>query len=60
VQSGIVRDNRLLPHDPAVAEASEGIDVNVGSWQILLKKSVTAVFRVISIQDAGPDLALWR
>ncbi len=26
-------------------------------WQILLKRSATAVFRVVSIQDAGPDLA---
>jgi hypothetical protein len=25
-------------------------------WQIVLKKSARAVFRVVDIQDAGPDL----
>ena len=32
-------------------------DMNVFFWQIVLKKSVSAVSRIVGIQDVGPNLA---
>jgi hypothetical protein len=31
--------------------------VKVGFWQIVLKNSASASFRVLDVQDAGPDRA---